>query len=86
MSISVFDIVGSAGVICVLGAFIALETGYFGTNGYKYWFVNGAGALLIIVSLTNDFNLSAFALQVAWLVISARGLYRAKTKGKARED
>ena len=38
--------------------------------------LNAAGALLIIVSLIFDFNLSAFVIEVFWLLISLLGLWR----------
>lgn len=82
LTLSVYDYVGAVGVICVIYAFFALESGRVRIDGYAYWIVNGAGALLIMGSLLNDFNLSAFALQIIWFAISIRGLLRARLRTK----
>ena len=37
---------------------------------------NGAGALFILYSLSFEFNLSAFLIEVIWLLISIIGLIR----------
>jgi hypothetical protein len=36
--------------------------------------INGLGALLILVSLFFNFNLSSFTIEVVWLLISAYGI------------
>ena len=37
---------------------------------------NATGAILILVSLLHDFNLSSFVIEIAWLLISLYGLTR----------
>ena len=39
-----------------------------------YSLINGLGALLILVSLFFNFNLSSFTIEVVWLLISAYGV------------
>jgi hypothetical protein len=39
-----------------------------------YSLINGLGALLILVSLFFNFNLSSFTIEVVWLLISAYGI------------
>ncbi len=38
--------------------------------------MNLAGACLILLSLAQDFNLSAFLMEAAWAVVAAGGLSR----------
>jgi hypothetical protein len=45
---------------------------------------NGLGASLILVSLTFEFNLSAFFIEVFWLVISTHGIVRYLLRNKSR--
>ena len=41
-----------------------------------YSLLNAAGASLIILSLLVNFNLSAFIMEVFWVLISFVGIYR----------
>ena len=41
-----------------------------------YSATNAIGAILILVSLLHDFNLSSFVIEIAWLLISLYGLTR----------
>ena len=38
--------------------------------------MNLTGACLVMVSLTRDFNLSAFLMEAAWAAVAAFGLIR----------
>ena len=49
-----------------------------------YSLLNGLGALLIMVSLIYNFNLSSFVIEIAWLMISAYGLWRWYRAGSPR--
>jgi len=70
------DVVGMLGVLSVLGAFSLLQLGKISSSAALYSFLNAFGALLIIISLFYNFNLSAFILEVAWLFMSGIGLFR----------
>ncbi len=76
MSYTWHDVVGSIGVAVVLAAYFLLQLERMSATRPPYLIANGLGALLILVSLANDFNLSAFLIEVAWLLISAYGLMR----------
>jgi hypothetical protein len=69
-----YDFVGNLGVVCVLGAYLSLQMGRLALNGLMYSLINGLGALLILVSLFFNFNLSSFTIEVVWLLISAYGI------------
>ena len=69
-----YDFVGNLGVVCVLGTYLSLQMGRLALNGLMYSLINGLGALLIMVSLFFNFNLSSFTIEVVWLLISAYGI------------
>ena len=69
-----YDFVGNLGVLCVLGTYFSLQTGRIALQGLAYSLINGIGALLIMVSLFYNFNLSSFAIEVVWLLISIYGI------------
>jgi hypothetical protein len=70
------DLVGNAGVLLILGCYLFAQSGRVDINRPTYSLLNGAGALLILVSLIHNFNLSSFIIEIAWLAISAYGLLR----------
>ena len=78
------DFVGMAGVALVLVAYVLLQSGRMPSTAPAYSWLNIAGSLAILVSLTHTFNLSSFVIQVAWIAISAWGLWRARAATRAR--
>ncbi len=70
------DLVGNIGVAIILGCYFCAQTGRadIARPAYSLW--NGAGALLILISLLHNFNLSSFIIEIAWLLISGYGLLR----------
>lgn len=74
------DFVGNFGVLCVLGSYLLLQMEKIAPNGRGYLLANALGALLILISLAYNFNLSAFLIESAWLVISVYGLVRVYLK------
>ena len=68
------DFVGNLGVLCVLGTYLGLQMDRLELKGLTYSLINGLGALLILVSLFFNFNLSSFAIEIVWLLISAYGI------------
>ena len=70
------DFVGNLGVLCILGTYFGLQAGSMKSDDVNYSVINGLGALLIMVSLYFDFNLSSFIIECFWLVISFYGLAR----------
>lgn len=70
------DLVGNIGVLCILGAYQFLQLEKLAADNTTYLVLNGVGAALILVSLIFEFNLSAFLIQSAWLLISLFGLAR----------
>ncbi|MEH6359029.1 MAG: hypothetical protein V7745_08570 [Pseudomonadales bacterium] len=83
-----YDFVGNVGVFLLLAAYLLLQLNKLSSNQLSYSVLNGVGAILIIVSLIYEFNLSAFAIEFFWLLISLVGIvnyYRSKRAAVAKE-
>ena len=76
MSYAWFDFVGNVGVFLILLTYLLLQMEKIGSRSAAYSASNALGALLIMVSLCFKFNLSAFIVELFWLLISLAGLVR----------
>ncbi|MGA9421900.1 MAG: hypothetical protein WBW61_06020 [Rhodanobacteraceae bacterium] len=66
---------GLIGVALVLFAFLLLQAHKLHGNGPIYQTMNALGALGVLLSLLlGSFNLAAFLLEIAWLLISIYGM------------
>lgn len=84
-----FDIAGLIGVACFLGSYFLLQAGRMGAADLSYLFLNLLGALLVMLSLTRQWNLSAFLLEAAWAAITLYGIartIRTRRKGRGSDD
>ena len=59
------DLLGNFGVVLVLAIYMLLQLEKLSATGFLYSATNGLGALLILVSLTFEFNLSAFLIEAS---------------------
>ncbi|HET6890405.1 MAG TPA: hypothetical protein VFH31_04830 [Pyrinomonadaceae bacterium] len=76
MTITWFDLVGFVGVLLIIVAYLLLQLEKLPSSSPIYSLMNALGALLIIISLLFDFNLSAFVVETFWFLISLLGLTR----------
>lgn len=83
MSYRWHDLVGNIGVLLILGSYLRLQMGRVDAAGLAYSAINGAGALLILISLLYEFNLSAFVVEAAWFAISLFGVARSLVRRNA---
>ena len=83
MQYSLYDFVGNLGVFCILLAYFLLQAERLRPNSLFYLLANFFGAILIIVSLISDFNLSAFIIEFFWAAISLYGMVK-YLKGKRK--
>jgi hypothetical protein len=74
MTIEWHDLLGTFGVLLILAVYLLLQMQRLSATGWLYSALNGVGASLVIVSLTQEFNFPALVLEVAWLLISLYGL------------
>lgn len=83
MSYSWIDFTGNIGVVLILAAYLLLQLDKLSSKQLSYSLLNGVGALLILISLAFDFNLSAFAIEFFWLLISIVGVVNYYRSDKA---
>jgi hypothetical protein len=69
-----FDLVGNIGVLLMVVAYLLLQLEKLSSSAVSYLLLNAIGAVLVIISLIFRFNLSAFLMEVFWLLISLYGL------------
>jgi hypothetical protein len=74
--IDLYDILGLTGAALFLAAFGGVQLEKLDAHGPPALLMNFVGAVLILVSLVQDFNLAAFVLEAAWGLISLYGLAR----------
>ena len=74
MDYSWFDLVGNVGVLLMVIAYLLLQLEKVSGSNASYLLMNAAGAVLVMISLMLRFNLSAFLMEVFWLLISLYGL------------
>jgi hypothetical protein len=71
-----FDIAGLIGVAAILAGYAVATMGRLDTKGAPSLAINFVGASLILLSLTQRFNLSAAVVEGAWALIALIGLLR----------
>jgi hypothetical protein len=76
VTITWFDLTGFVGVLFIIVAYLLLQLNKLPSSSPIYSLMNALGALLIIISLFFDFNLSAFVVEAFWFLISLLGLTR----------
>ena len=71
-----FEFAGLLGVAVYIGSYLALQLGMMRGTGYAYPALNLAAASLVLISLSQAFNLSSAIIQATWIVISVFGIVR----------
>lgn len=71
----IFDVIGMAGTFLVVGAFFLMQIGKVDPKGFQYNYMNLAGAILLLISLTFNFNLASFVIEVFWIAASLIGIF-----------
>ena len=68
------DILGNLGVLLIISSYLALQLERVSSTSLAYSAINAIGALLVLVSLIFQFNMSAFLIELFWLLISIFGI------------
>jgi hypothetical protein len=76
MNYGLLDLIGNIGVVVLMITYLMLQLNKIRSDGLAYSLLNAAGASLIVLSLLVNFNLSAFIMEVFWVLISFVGIYR----------
>jgi hypothetical protein len=84
MRSELFLVFGLAGSVAVVLAYLLNQTGRLVSSDWRYPAANLAGALAILLSLTQAWNLPAAVIEIFWAVISLYGLMRAMRRRGAR--
>ncbi len=73
---TMIDSLGVFGVLLILVAYAGATAGKLDPKHWPALVLNLVGALLILWSLTVDFNLSAALMEGAWALVAIAGLIR----------
>lgn len=84
MTFHAHDLAGALGVALIVGAYFMLQIRRLRGTGLAFPLINAAGAALILVSLSQQFNLAAFMVELFWLLISLFGVARWLVERRAR--
>lgn len=76
MSLAWYDVVGLVGTVMILVAYFLLQARRLSGTGVAYPTLNLFGAAGVLVSLLGTFNLSVFLLEIAWILVSAYGIWQ----------
>jgi paired small multidrug resistance pump len=76
MTHSLAMVAGLAGATMILLAYALQQAGRIEARGAAFPALNAVGALGVLISLCVEFNLAAFLLESAWLLVSLAGLRR----------
>lgn len=74
-----YDLAGNVGVLMMVIAYLLLQVDKLSSSSIIYLSLNAVGAVLVMISLTFRFNLSAFLMEAFWLLISLFGLAKTLT-------
>lgn len=77
------DIIGMVGTLLFIGGF-AYANARQDFDRLTFNLVNLAGAALLLVSLSVNFNLPAFVLEASWAAIASWGAWKALKQRKAQ--
>lgn len=80
------DYLGTFGVVIILVAYFLLQIGRINPLGFRYSLINLLGSAMIAISLTYQFNFSAFVIEICWMAISLIGIARAVRHRGATSD
>lgn len=80
------DVLGVFGAICVVLAYVLLQTEKISARTYTYNLINLSGAVLLLISLFINFNLGSFVIEIVWVSVSVYGLYQTYRKNNASKD
>jgi hypothetical protein len=69
--ITLRDSLGIVGALLYLLAYSAVQIGHLDGNSASYTLVNTLAAGLVLLGLTENFNLAAVIIQTSWLLIGA---------------
>lgn len=76
MTYTIYDFIGNIGLVLLLGTYLLLILNKMESRNVIYSLLNAVASTCIGISLLVDFNLSAFMVELFWLLISLCGIAR----------
>jgi drug/metabolite transporter superfamily protein YnfA len=76
------DLLGLVGVFITLVAYFLLNTRKISAEKYTFPVLNAIGSVLILYSLFFEWNISAFIMEICWLLISCYGVWQVMRNNK----
>ena len=76
MSYSLYDLLGNIGVFFIIISYLLLQLNKIKSSDVRYSLMNLVGASLVIISLIENFNMSALVIEVFWVGISIIGIIK----------
>lgn len=73
---TIIDLIGLLGVSIILTTYFLLQIDKINAKGFYYSFLNAIGSILILFSLSYNWNLPSVVIEVFWFMISLLGLYK----------
>lgn len=80
-----YDFIGNAGVFMILLAYLLSQLNKIDNQSIKFSLLNASGAFSVLVSLYFKFNLSAFTIELFWLLISIVGIVKSLKNQTSKE-
>jgi hypothetical protein len=79
--------IGVVGVVLTLLAYYLLNVNKLKSTSLMYVWLNLIGATMLLYSLLFHWNLASVLIEIAWIIVSLIGLYRALAirRGRIRE-
>ncbi|NRA62585.1 MAG: hypothetical protein HRU25_17130 [Psychrobium sp.] len=72
----IFNVIGMTGTALVVGSFFMLQLEKMAPQDLGYNVMNLSGAILLLISLTYNFNLASVVIELFWIGASLIGLYK----------
>ncbi|MCB9259328.1 MAG: hypothetical protein H6612_08230 [Ignavibacteriales bacterium] len=82
MSYTINDFIGNIGVFLIIFSYLLLQLKKIDSSTLMYSLMNLIGASLVIISLLENFNVSAFIIEAFWVAISLIGIVKNFSKPK----
>jgi multisubunit Na+/H+ antiporter MnhB subunit len=77
---NISDILGIIGVLLTLIAYFLLHINKIRPDKFVYPVLNSVGSALILYSIFFAWNISAFVMEICWLLISLLGVWKCYRK------
>lgn len=77
-----FTTLGMMGCACYVISYFLVQFELIDGNDYAYVLMNLLASVLMLLSLTQAFNLGSAVLQIMWIVISVVGVIRKLGRGR----